>query len=74
MTPTPKIIGYIHIPAQTTLNTEQITTLRRRVADKMCKNKNFCLSIIQLALQQGAVKHHDIMAHEELNNVLVGKF
>lgn len=47
------------------INKEQVTTLRRKVTDKMCKDPRFCLAVIAAALRIGGIKHNDILADSE---------
>lgn len=69
-----KIVGQLPVGREPTLNEEQIRLLRRRAADRMCKDTGFCIDVIRLALQAGQIKHHDVIAESELRIILSGKY
>lgn len=52
------------------MNVETMTTLRRRVTDKLCKDEAFLQSVVGLAIEEGAIKHTDILSGKEVREVL----
>jgi hypothetical protein len=52
------------------LNTDKMTTLRRRITDKLCKDGDFLVSVAALAVEEGAIKHTDILDHTEVRDLL----
>ena len=40
---------------------DTITTLRRRVVDKLCKDNMFAISVIGYAMRKGKIKYIDLM-------------
>ena len=49
----------------TAVTSETITTLRRRLVDKICKDNFFALSIIGFAMRKGKIRYNDLMTEEE---------
>ena len=52
------------------LNTDKMTTLRRRITDKLCKDGAFLVSVAGLAIEEGAIKHTDILDNVEVRELL----
>lgn len=46
------------------VNADIITTLRRRLVDKLCKDNLFALSVIHFAMRKGKIKYIDLMTEE----------
>lgn len=59
-----KNVGQITIQ-EPTINNEQIKLLRRKITDKMCKDIDFCKSMITAALKARGIKHKDVISHDE---------
>lgn len=47
------------------VNAEIITTLRRRLIDKLCKDNLFALSVIHFAMRKGKIRYNDLMNEDE---------
>ena len=43
---------------------DTITTLRRRVVDKLCKDNMFAISVIGYAMRKGKIKYIDLMTED----------
>ncbi len=43
---------------------DTITTLRRRLVDKLCKDNLFALSVIGFAMRKGKIKYIDLMTED----------
>lgn len=52
------------------INTEVKVTLRRRIADKLCKDEGFLDTMIGVAIEEGAIKHSDILTHQDTVKLL----
>lgn len=52
------------------LATEVKTTLRRRIADKLCKDEGFLDTMISVAIEEGAIKHRDLLSHKDTVKLL----
>jgi len=52
------------------INTDKMITLRRRITDKLCKNGDFLVSVAGLAIEEGAIKHTDILDYTEVKELL----
>lgn len=49
---------------------DKLITLRRRINDKMCKNPEFLKSVVSFTIEEGAIKHTDILTTEEIKEIL----
>ena len=52
------------------INHETKTTLRRRIADKMCKDSEFLNTMISVALEEGAIKTVDLLSTKDTKELL----
>ena len=43
---------------------DTITTLRRRLVDKLCKDNMFAISVIGYAMRKGKIKYIDLMTED----------
>lgn len=50
----------------TALNSEVITTLRRRLVDKLCKDNFFLINVLGYAIRKGKINYIDLMTEEEV--------
>ena len=49
----------------TTVTSEVIVTLRRRLVDKICKDNFFAIILIGFAMRKGKIRYNDLMTEEE---------
>ncbi len=52
------------------ISSSTLVTLRRRVADKICKDPIFLKEVLGLAIEAGAIKHADILEAEDVRKIL----
>ncbi len=52
------------------LTTNKMITIRRRITDKLCKDDTFLSSVAGLAIEEGAIKHTDILDTSEIRTLL----
>ncbi len=57
----------------TAINSEVITTLRRRLVDKLCKDNFFLINVIGYAIRKGKINYIDLMTEEETKLLTQGK-
>jgi hypothetical protein len=57
----------------TAINSEVITTLRRRLVDKLCKDNFFLINVIGYAIRKGKINYIDLMTEEEAKLLTQGK-
>ena len=57
----------------TAINSEVITTLRRRLIDKLCKDNFFLINVIGYAIRKGKINYIDLMTEEEAKLLTQGK-
>ena len=57
----------------TTVTSEVITTLRRRLFDKLCKDNFFLINVIGYAIRKGKISYIDLMTEEEAKLLTQGK-
>ena len=57
----------------TAINAEVITTLRRRLVDKLCKDNFFLINVIGYAIRKGKINYIDLMTEEEAKLLTQGK-
>ena len=49
-----------------------LTTLRRRIVDKVCKDPIFMKEVLGLAIEAGAIKTADLLTTGEVKELLQG--
>lgn len=49
---------------------DKINTIRRRITDKMCKNPEFLKSIVGFTIEEGLIKHSDLLTTDEIREIL----
>jgi hypothetical protein len=49
-----------------TVTGETITTLRRRVVDKLCKDNLFLVDVIGYAIRKGKIQYQDILTFNQI--------
>ncbi len=52
------------------INTDKMITIRRRITDKLCKDSTFLAQVAGLAIEEGAIKHTDILNTTEIFTIL----
>lgn len=57
----------------TTVTSEVITTLRRRLVDKLCKDNFFLINVLGYAIRKGKINYIDLMTEEEAKLLTQGK-
>ena len=57
----------------TTVTSEVITTLRRRIVDKLCKDNFFLINVLGYAIRKGKINYIDLMTEEEAKLLTQGK-
>ena len=57
----------------TAINSEVITTLRRRLVDKLCKDNFFLINVLGYAIRKGKINYIDLMTEEEAKLLTQGK-
>ncbi len=57
----------------TAINSEVITTLRRRLVDKLCKDNFFLINVIGYAIRKGKINYIDLMTEEKAKLLTQGK-
>jgi len=48
-----------------TITSDTITTLRRRVVDKLCKDNLFLVDVIGYAIRKGKIQSQDVLTEEQ---------
>jgi len=54
------------------ISSTTLTTLRRRVVDKVCKDPIFLKDVLVVALETGAIKTADLLTTSEIKRLLKG--
>lgn len=57
----------------TAINGEVLTTLRRRLVDKLCKDVFFSITVIGFAMRKGKVRYNDLMTEKEAKLLMQSK-
>ena len=50
----------------TAINSEVVTTLRRRLVDKLCKDNFFLINVLGYAIRKDKINYIDLMTEEEV--------
>jgi len=49
---------------------DPMTTIRRRITDKLCKDPSFLAVVAGVAIEEGAIKHADLLTSSETKKLL----
>lgn len=49
---------------------DKMITIRRRITDKLCKDQNFLAVVAGVAIEEGVIKHSDLLSAGETKKLL----